>query len=301
MDGLRAHDIAAMVAATPIPLGHVDAVTGVELFRASGVEPYPFQRRMLGEGSSHAWRAIDVARQGGKTTGQGAGALATVSQHRRIDVGVLAPRLDQAQQVLGDVRQFYLDHHELFGRRMPDLLNPRSENPKRLLFSNGSRVLAMTAGGGTLRMGKGYGNRGPRLKRLIIEEAAYVPWEAVEALIPALGARDGDIIATSTMWLDVGWWWDVINGIGDKADLFDVIRVTAKDLPHITADHLDKARRAMGEEAFLREYYSVPPKRRGTLIPGWAIDRMLAAATTIDAVPVADPPVDDWAPNWNVA
>lgn len=288
-DDVPGSQIAHMARSIPIPKGHVDAITAPELMAAGGRPPYDWQLELLGYGVD-LWRLAATSRQGGKTSCQGAAALEKVSQYVG-RVGVLLPSLDQAIDVLVEIRDFYTAAMDAgFSARMPELINLEAKRPPRLHFSNGSMIQAMTSEVGTRRTGFGMKNRGGPLLRLIVDEAAFVRWEAVESLVPAMAKTNGDVIVTSSMWTDFGWFFETLNGTGEKLGLFHTIRKTCDEIPHISQDHLAQARRFMDHDAFMREYYLVPPPRKGGLITAAA----LAAMAHVDP----DDPLGDWVPPW---
>lgn len=293
-DGVNAVQLRHRARAIPLPEGHVDAITATELMTAGGRPPYDWQLELLGVGI-HQWRLGAVSRQGGKTSVQAAGALEKVSQMTG-RVGVLLPSQDQAIDVLVEIRDFYLKAVKGgFGNRMPELTNTEAKRPSRLFFSNGSSIVAMTSESGNATTGYGATNRGGPLLRLIVDEAAFVRQDAVLSLVPALASTNGDMIITSTVWTDFGWFYETLNGEGDLKYLFHVVRKTAADIPHISEDHLRQAKILMKGKpgAFEREYYLVPPPRLGGLITAEAI-------MSLQPTPSLDP-LEGWVAPWNKA
>lgn len=289
--------LAHMARSVPIPKGHVAAVTAPELMTVAGYPPYDWQLELLGYGVDK-WRLAATSRQSGKSTTQAAGALEKVSQVLG-RVGVLLPSLDQAIDVLVEIREFYKKACDAgFANRMPELENMEAKRPPRLFFSNGSMIQAMTSEVGTRATGFGMKNRGGPMSRLIVDEAAFVRWEAVTAVSPALTSTGGDVMVTSTVHVDFGWFWLTLNGFkGGKRELFHVIRKTADDIPHLTPARLAEqydlftGGEGEGETAFMREFYLVPPPRRGGLITAKALE----ALGGVDK----DDPLGDWQPSWD--
>ena len=291
-DDVNGLQLGHMARTIPIPKGHVDAITAPELMLSGGRPAYDWQLEMLGYGVDR-WRLAAVTRQGGKTSVQAAGALEKISQQTG-RVGVLLPSKDQAVDVLLEIREFYLKAIKAgFGGRMPEMLNTEAARPERLFFSNGSMIQAMTSESGNAATGYGATNRGGPMLRLIVDEAAFVRRDAVFSLVPALASTNGDMIITSTVWTDFGWFYETLNGEGELKALFHTIRKTAADIPHISAEHLHNAKIFMPKDVFEREYYLVPPPRIGGLIDRDAIEAM-------NPTPIDDP-LGDWLPSWSTA
>jgi hypothetical protein len=130
-------------------------------------------------------------------------------------------------------------YHKLDGA--PDL---NAESALRCELGNGSRVIALPGNEKTVR---GYSGA----KLILLDEAARIEDELVQALTPMMATVKGSLIALSTPRGKQGWfaktWHD---GGGD----WTRVRVPASQCPRLSKEFLDGELKALGALAFSEEY-----------------------------------------------
>jgi hypothetical protein len=209
------------------------ALDPVEMARAAGLEPDPWQRDFL---RSRAPRVLlNCSRQAGKSTMAATLAVHTVLYEPGALVLLLSPSLRQSQELFKKALTCY----QQVGAAVP----PRTESALRLELENGSRILSLPGSGDTVR-----GFSGVRL--LVVDEAARVPGDLYLSVRPMLAVSGGRLLALSTPFGTRGWWYEAWR----SQEPWERYQVPANDCPRIAADFLDEERRTMGEWWFAQEY-----------------------------------------------
>src|SRR5918997_5874065 len=150
------------------------ALDRAEFARALGLEPDPWQERLLRSSSDRV--LLNCCRQSGKSTMTGLIAL-----HRALYVPgtlllCLAPTLRQSQELFGKVLGFYRD----LDRPIP----AQAERKLSLELENGSRIVTLPGTDKTIR-----GFSGAAL--LVVDEASRVADELYFAIRPMLAVSGG--------------------------------------------------------------------------------------------------------------
>jgi hypothetical protein len=202
----------------------------------ANLPPDSWQIRLLV--SEHPRSLLCCSRQSGKSTVTAALACQTAL----FDPGLIliaAPSERQSKELLRKIRDIFFD---LDG--VPDLVN---ESALTLELANGSRIVALPGTETTLR-----GYSAPKL--IIIDEAARVPDELYQALLPMLAVSRGRFVALSTPHGRRGFFFECWEDGGDK---FERTMITATDCPRIDPAWLEEQKNTMGEWAFDQEYLCI--------------------------------------------
>jgi hypothetical protein len=176
------------------------------------------------------------SRQAGKS--QAAAALATYAALTRPGslVLLLSPTLRQSGELYRDkVRRLF----NALGRPVATV----QESALTMELANGSRIVSLPGDEGTIR-----GYSGVRL--LVIDEAARVPDDLYRAVRPMLAVSGGSLIALSSAWAKVGWFYE--EWIGSRP--WHRVKVTADQCPRISPDFLREEEEALGPRWFRMEY-----------------------------------------------
>jgi hypothetical protein len=157
------------------------AADPVEVARRAGIEPDDWQQRFL---RSHSDRVLlNCSRQSGKSTMAAVRAVHTALYDSGSLTLLVSPSERQSGELAAKVRAV-----------MAALVWPlpaEQSSQLQLRLSNGSRIVALPGKEGTIR-----GYSGVRL--LILDEAARVPDELVEAVRPMLAVSSGTMVMLST-------------------------------------------------------------------------------------------------------
>lgn len=109
---------------------------------------------------------------------------------------------------------------------------PKQEAETKITLANGSRIISLPGGEGTIR--------GFSADLLIIDEAAQVPDETYAAVRPMLAVTNGRLIALTTPHGARGWFYEAWrDGTG-----WERTRVPASEVPRISAEFLADERAA---------------------------------------------------------
>jgi hypothetical protein len=123
-----------------------------------------------------------------------------------------------------------------------------AESALQLQLANGSRVIALPGSGQTIR-----GYSAPRLT--ILDEAAQIPDELLQAVFPMLSVSQGRLLALSTPFGKRSWFYDA--WVSDDADAdapWDRYHVPASECPRITPAILAEALRVFGPDYVASEF-----------------------------------------------
>jgi hypothetical protein len=201
--------------------------------RALGLEPDPWQERLLRSGSDRV--LLNCCRQSGKSTMTGLIALHRALYHPGSLILCLAPALRQSQELFGKVLSFYRD----LGR--PVL--PQAERKLSLELENDSRIVTLPGSEKTIR-----GFSGAAL--LILDEAARVADELYFAVRPMLAVSGGALIMLSTPYGKRGVFYEEWTG-GHGWERYEV---PATQCLRISEEFLEEERRVLPSWVFRQEY-----------------------------------------------
>ena len=209
------------------------ALDRVAFARALGLEPDPWQERLLRSGSERV--LLNCCRQSGKSTMTGLIALHRALYHPGSLILCLAPALRQSQELFGKVLSFYRD----LGR--PVL--PQAERKLSLELENGSRIVTLPGSEKTIR-----GFSGAAL--LILDEAARVADELYFAVRPMLAVSGGALIMLSTPYGKRGVFYEEWTG-GHEWERYEV---PASQCLRISEAFLEEERRVLPSWVYRQEY-----------------------------------------------
>jgi len=201
--------------------------------RALGLEPDPWQERLLRSGSDRV--LLNCCRQSGKSTMTGLIALHRALYYPDSLILCLAPALRQSQELFGKVLSFYRD----LGR--PVL--PQAERKLSLELENGSRIVTLPGSEKTIR-----GFSGAAL--LILDEAARVADELYFAVRPMLAVSGGALIMLSTPYGKRGVFYEECTGEHG----WERYEVPASQCLRISEEFLEEERRVLPSWVFRQEY-----------------------------------------------
>jgi hypothetical protein len=205
-----------------------------KLMEAAGMTPDPWQAALL----QNDWqRALLLcSRQAGKSTVTG--ALAThVAQY---DAGSLTLLLSASQRQSGElfrkVKSFYA--------ALPNRVPVKQESALQIELINGSRIVALPGKEETIR---GYSG----VDLLVVDEAARVKDALYFSVRPMLAVSGGRLICLSTPFGRRGFFFQEWE---EGSEDWHRTKITALDVPRITAEFLEEERRALGDWWFRQEY-----------------------------------------------
>lgn len=201
----------------------------VALARRAGIEPDEWQCKAL---RSAATRQLWLcSRQAGKSLTAAILATHTAAYTPRATVLLVSPTQRQSGELMAKVKGLvrYLDR-------------PQQEAETKLTLANGSRILSLPGGEGTIR--------GYSADLLILDEAARVPEETYAAVRPMLAVTGGRLVALTTPYGARGWFYEAwTEGTG-----WERHRVPATEVPRISQAFLDDEQASLGSRTFRQEY-----------------------------------------------
>jgi hypothetical protein len=223
------------------------ALDPVVRMRQAGIEADPWQKVAL---RTTAERTIILgSRQGGKSTVVATDALHVAEQDPPGDVIIGAVKQDQSAEMLRKSKTIY----GITGSIYEDELDGNSV--LHVAMPNGSRILAVPGKAATVRSFTA--------KKLIIDEAAYVPDEFYMSVFPMLAVSRGRIVLLSTAHAKAGAFyniwekapaWDFSQPAEAQQNAWLKIKVPWWDCPRITPEFIQAERERFGEQYVLREY-----------------------------------------------
>ena len=211
----------------------MDLPDPVNLARAAGFEPDPWQARLLESTSSRI--LLNCTRQAGKSTMASILAMHTAATVPGSLVLLISPTQRQSSELLKKGRSAFLK------AKIP--LTTRKSSTHFMELMNGSRLVSLPGKEGNVRGFSG-------VSLMIIDEAARVPGDLYLAVRPMLAVSDGRLLAMSTPFGARGWWYDEWK----SEEQWERFEVPATECPRITEKFLAAERRAMGEWWFAQEY-----------------------------------------------
>ncbi|MFN7919904.1 MAG: terminase family protein [Bryobacteraceae bacterium] len=198
-----------------------------------GFDPDPKQRLVL---SSPARRILlNCTRQWGKST-----TTAALAAHRTVHrpgslVVAMSPSARQTGELLRKMESFFA--------AAGIVTRGDGDNEISILLPNGSRVVGLPGGEGTIR---GFS----AVSLLIVDEAARVSDASYRAARPMLAVGGGSLVVLSTPFGKRGFFYEEWTGAADWLR----IQVRAEDCPRIPSQFLDEERRSLGDLWFRQEY-----------------------------------------------
>jgi len=247
------------------------ALDPVLLFRrATGYTPDVWQAKLL---RSTAPRVLlNCCRQSGKST-----SIASVALHTALYVApalilLLSPSLRQSQELYRKVSAQY----RALGRPVVAV----AETMTAIELVNGSRIISLPENEATLR---GYSG----VALLIIDEAARVDDATYDAVTPMLGASHGRLIALSTPWGKLGWWYDRWTNGGLRWERYEVPITTPEIAARTDPATLEEAQ-SRGAWHYGQEYLCQFGEREDAVFSFEHIQRAITPALTPldDVLPV---------------
>jgi hypothetical protein len=197
--------------------------------------PDPWQAALLREAPPRT--LLLCSRQAGKSQASAGLALRTAL----LEPGSLVLLLSPTQRQSGELFRKVLDLYRRLGRPVPSA-RPK-DNALRLELQNGSRVESLPGTEGTVRSFSS-------VRLLVIDEAARVPDALYYAVRPMLAVSGGDLIALSSAWAKLGWFYEAWVGAGR----WHRVKVTAHQCPRISPEFLREEQEALGPRWFRMEY-----------------------------------------------
>lgn len=205
----------------------------VQLARAAGIEPDPWQAKLLRERPRRC--LMLCSRQSGKSEV----AIHLTEWTALYEPGSLSLIVSPSQRQSGEVfRRLMLLHSKL--KDVPELV---AESALRAQYANGSRVIALPGSEKTTR-----GYAGARL--IILDEAARVDDNLLAALRPTMATVDGSLIMLTTP-------------AGKRGEFFRAwtegkgwvhVEVPASRCPRLSKEFLAEELRELGPQMYRQEY-----------------------------------------------
>jgi hypothetical protein len=209
------------------------ALDRVSFARALGLEPDPWQERLLRSSSDRV--LLNCCRQSGKSTMTGIVALHRALYHPGSLILCLAPALRQSQELFAKIAGFYRD----LGRPV----SPVAERKLSLELENRSRIITLPGSEKTIR-----GFSGAAL--LIVDETARVDDALYFAVRPMLAVSGGSLMMLSTPYGKRGIFYEEwTQGRG-----WQRFRITADECPRISPEFLEQERRSLPAWVYRQEY-----------------------------------------------
>jgi hypothetical protein len=200
----------------------------------AGFQPDPWQAELLR--SNDLRTLICAARQVGKSRVVSVLAVQTALTVPNSTTVIVAPVEDQASELLRKVIETY--------HAVGDLVPVKREAVTRLELVNGSRVIALP--------GKERRMRSYTANLLLVDEAARVPDEVMNAASPTMAVSKGRLVALSTAFAKSGWWYKEWTE-GDCRRL----SIKASQCSRIPRSFLASERRTLGRRWYEMEYENV--------------------------------------------
>ncbi|MHC1602262.1 MAG: phage terminase large subunit family protein [Methermicoccaceae archaeon] len=203
-------------------------ISPVHLALMADITPYPYQRAILEDSSRRL--VVKAGRQVGKSTAVALKALHT-SLFPSKTVLIVSPSQRQSTEILRKVRGF-ASHAGIPTER---------DTATELELPNRSRIVSLPASEHTIR--------GYCAHMLIVDEAAFVPDELLDAIRPMLAATNGTLVLLSTPFGKGSYferaWHDPSFSHHD---------IPATQCPHISESFLASEKEHMPSNTYQQEY-----------------------------------------------
>jgi len=224
------------VATPPRPALAADlslALDPVRMARAAGMEPDPWQARVLRSTSRRV--LLNCSRQSGKSVTTGVLAMHTALY----EPGALVLLLSPGERQSGELFRKCLAVYRALGRPV----RATSQGALHLELENGSRIVALPGKEETVRSFSG-------VRLLCIDEAARVEDDLYRTVRPFLAVSGGRLIALSTPWGKRGFFYE--SWISQEA--WERYEVPAAECPRIPAEFLAEEKRVLGPWWYQQEF-----------------------------------------------
>lgn len=208
------------------PVGFAQDVLGFDLD--------PWQRDVVAGGSRRD--LLNCSRQAGKST-----TAAIVALHEALYVPEsVTVCISPSQRQSGELFRKVVD----LRHRLPEKPVLTEDNKTSMAVAGGGRVLSLPGSEATIR--------GISAVTLLIEdEAARVEDELYSAVRPMLATTNGRLVLMSTPFGKRGHFWKA----WDEAPGWRKLKVTADDVPRISADFLEEEKSTHTQAWYLQEYF----------------------------------------------
>jgi hypothetical protein len=143
----------------------------------------------------------------------------------------------------------------------------KAESALRVELDSGSRVIALPGSERTIR-----GYSGASL--IVLDEAARIESNLIQAITPMLAVVDGSLIALSTPFGRQGWF--ATTWLDDSRD-WRRVRVPASECPRLSKDFLASEMKALGPLAYSEEYELAFVDDVLAMFPSTIIDRAFSS------------------------
>jgi hypothetical protein len=210
------------------------AADPAEIAMRAGMTPDGWQQRFLRSSSDRI--LLNCSRQSGKSTMAAVRACHTALYDSGSLTLLVSPSERQSGELAAKVRAL------MTALEWP--LPAEQQTALQLRLSNGSRVIALPGKEGTIR-----GYSGVRL--LILDEAARVPDELVEAVRPMLAVSSGTMVMLSTPFGTRGAFYEAWR----SRERWERFEVPATEVPRIPASFLAEEERTLGRWITRQEYF----------------------------------------------
>ena len=203
----------------------------------SGITPDEWQAELIRDDQN--WWLLLCTRQGGKTKGISALALATALNRSGALVLILTPSERQSKEVLRCVSQYYLALYSA-------PIRSDAITALKIELPNGSRIIALPGSSEkTIRVYAG-------VDLLLVDEAARVEDALFHSVVPMLATSGGRMVCATTPWFKRGYFFNQWQNGGDA---WRRVKVTADDCPRISREFLAREKRSKPRHWYLQEYF----------------------------------------------
>jgi hypothetical protein len=216
-------------------------------------------------------RAVIVtARQAGKSITVSGAIAARLILDPGCVVVVVSASARQATEVGRHVRRF-------LGRVLLDTNDVVAESQTHVELANGSRLTIVAASSTSVR--------GWSANLLIIDEAAYLDDETVDAVLPTLAATGGDLVLASTPVAPSGRFYDLWMEAQAAPDRWQSVRVTAADCARLPASEIESMRRRLSPTRAARDLDAEFVEPAGAIVSAAALAAAFDMSGTDDGWP----------------
>ena len=198
-----------------------------------GIQPDTIQSELLTTGASKT--LVCCSRQWGKSTTTALIALHEAIYAAPAMVVVISPSQPQSTELFKKIHGFW--------QQLPGAPAAEQESLTRMQLSNGSRIISLPGSEKTIR---GYS----AATLIVMDEAARVPDELLQAVRPMLATTAGRFIALTTPAGRRGWFYEAWS----HGEGWNRISVKAADCPRISPEFLAEELQALGPMRFSEEY-----------------------------------------------